>query len=233
MIEAESIPDEFTLELHHDLEGKPDSATITGKTLLEPVTVGTGSLILLEDWTGDTEKEKLVILEVQRLEESKLGISVWGIQFTEDPTGLPRRSGRGKSREMLYVGQRCMPLSRMVLFRAGAQQATVRARGLSGRGAGMRQSRAAVGGDIFPGRCHHCGGRTGGTFQPGHDAKLKGELIREDTDEATAERILRRWIRAEDEGAAASPKVEKLVKRGDDFLRERVQARILERKEEE
>jgi hypothetical protein len=72
------------------------------------------------------------------------------------------------------------------------------------------------------GACEHCGEPTkGGRFVPGHDAKLKGELLREGTPGAEAERILRGWSHEAPSSAAAS----KLVKQGDGFLRSRVAAR--------
>lgn len=49
------------------------------------------------------------------------------------------------------------------------------------------------------GICHHCGGLTkGGKFIAGHDAKLKGELIREADEgaaEAVAEAMIRGWYK--------------------------------------
>jgi hypothetical protein len=50
------------------------------------------------------------------------------------------------------------------------------------------------------GSCHHCGAPTkGGKFVAGHDAKLKGELIREaeaGSAVAVAEQIARGWLKA-------------------------------------
>lgn len=44
------------------------------------------------------------------------------------------------------------------------------------------------------GTCHHCGAPTkGGKFVAGHDAKLKGELVREGTIDAAIETLCRDW----------------------------------------
>jgi hypothetical protein len=79
------------------------------------------------------------------------------------------------------------------------------------------------------GFCEHCGEPTkGGRFIPGHDAKLKGGLIREATIEAAAERVIRGWsseAEAYDRGKTGTAQLRKLVAQGDGFLRSRIAAR--------
>ena len=65
---------------------------------------------------------------------------------------------------------------------------------------GVRKERRASNGSgskPTSGTCHHCGGPTkGGKFMAGHDAKLKGELIREATADAVAEAMVRGWYKS-------------------------------------
>jgi hypothetical protein len=76
------------------------------------------------------------------------------------------------------------------------------------------------------GFCEHCGEPTkGGRFIPGHDAKLKGELQREGTPEAIAEKVIRGWASPADLSAQMAKRVSKLVAQGDGFLRSRIAAR--------
>jgi len=87
-----------------------------------------------------------------------------------------------------------------------------------------RVRKAKAGASTTGNRCEHCGEPTkGGRFIPGHDAKLKGDLIREATDEATAERVVRGWLSSGWDDKAG--KVAKLVAK-DGFLQARIEARI-------
>jgi hypothetical protein len=101
------------------------------------------------------------------------------------------------------------------------------ARAFSEANGGRTKPRAPrSGGSTTGGRCEHCGEPTkGGRFIPGHDAKLKGELVREGTIEAWAEQIIRNW-KTEADVPNDLGRITKLVAQGDGFLRSRITARI-------
>jgi hypothetical protein len=137
------------------------------------------------------------------------GDDIWLLveNIFESEAGLAARGTQYETRECHskdYMKQRALPLDQLV------------------KAAATRPGRSrAAGPRATIGRCEHCGEPTrGGRFLPGHDAKLKGELIREATPEADAEREIRGW------GPALLPGSKKLVEQGESFLRERVMNRI-------
>jgi hypothetical protein len=143
-----------------------------------------------------------IYIKVEDKFESKVGPSVRGFQYTS-PTCEPKT----------YVMMRALPLS--MLAPPPSQRAP----------------RTRIARATGPGRCEHCGGETkGGRFIPGHDAKLKGDLVREATEEATAERIARGWTIAakamQDFSRPAQLRIGKLVEEGDAFITRRIAERI-------
>lgn len=89
--------------------------------------------------------------------------------------------------------------------KAAADRVRRAAQAREGQGEGSERPRKAKEADPLGGRCNHCGLPTkGGRFVAGHDAKLKGELMRAATDEsglagrafaATLEIIARGWLK--------------------------------------
>lgn len=77
-----------------------------------------------------------------------------------------------------------------------ARRATQRTEGEGKVSEGPRKAKAA---DPLGGRCNHCGAATkGGRFVAGHDAKLKGELMRAAVDgdaNAILEMLFRGWLK--------------------------------------
>jgi hypothetical protein len=139
----------------------------------------------------------IIYLKVENRYESAVGPAVRGYAYSE-PAVLNKQ----------YLGSRALPLT-MVYDKAKEDEVRRAARGTA------RASRRTGGG-----HCHHCGEPTkGGRFVPGHDAKLKGDLIREATTEAEAERIIRRWT---SEPEKMAPVLAKLVARDQEFIEERV-----------
>lgn len=142
----------------------------------------------------------IIYMKVEHRFESAIGPAIRGFAYS-DPAVLNKQ----------YLGQRILPES-SVYDKAAEEEARKNVR------ASARASRRAGGG-----HCHHCGEATkGGRFIPGHDAKLKGDLIREATTEAEAERIIRRWTHEPEKMAS---KLAALVARGDEFIEERVMER--------
>lgn len=108
---------------------------------------------------------------------------------------------------------------RAIVARAQVESEGVRAE--------RRERRESSPGRPSSGSCHHCGGPTkGGKFIAGHDAKLKGELIREATAEAVAEAMFRGWYKI-GRYPELEPLASKIVdERGsEEFIQERNEAR--------
>lgn len=147
-------------------------------------------------------------IKVDVIYDAPEGRAVRGMEFLSEEA-LPNQ----------YVGWRALLLS--ARYDAAAAREVKRAR--------RRASRSAR--PKGPGVCEHCGEPTkGGRFIPGHDAKLKGDLIREGTPEATAERVIRGWATFGDANGKPiveeAKRVSELVAQGDGFLRSRIAARI-------
>lgn len=152
-------------------------------------------IVSMRDYDGS-----VLYMKVQARFDSEVGPAIRGYAYSQEAC-LNKQ----------YLGARVLPATN--IYDATAEkQARLDAR------ASGRAARRAGGG-----HCHHCGEATrGGRFVPGHDAKLKGDLIREATTEAEAERITRGWTSPPEKMA---PKLAALVARGDEFIRERVVAR--------
>lgn len=185
-------------------ESMPDTSDgrIT-RALVHEQEVGINDFLTFRDW----HSSEPIFVQIRRFEESTAhGYAAWGIQRDIPSERCQERECRARHRH--YIAMRTLPLSRAI----DPHRARARSGGVNGT-----RTRGV------PGRCHHCGQPTkGGRFIPGHDAKLKGELIREGGNEAAAERAIRGWV---GRGGKYPSEVQALINEGDAFLQRRIQER--------